>query len=73
MKLHGAPSISLVDSGLAKRRRDRRLRTFWWHGHLSMKMAVATTKNHSNNLYCVTQLQVFMELVYTSLRSHPLW
>ena len=25
----------------AKRRRDRRLRTFWWHEHLSMKMAVA--------------------------------
>ena len=33
----------LMDNGSAKRRRNRSLRTFWCHEHLSMKMAVATT------------------------------
>ena len=33
----------LMDSGSAKRRRNRSLRTFWRHEHLSMKVAVATT------------------------------
>ena len=60
MKLHGAPFISLVDSGSAKRRRDRRLRTFWRHEHPSMKMVVATTMHHSNSytLRCVTQVAI---------------
>ena len=43
MKLHGAPFILLVDNGSAKSRRNRSLRTFRRHEHLSMKMAVAIT------------------------------
>ena len=44
MNLHGAPFILLVDNG--SHRRDRRLRTFWRHEHLSMKMAFMTATHH---------------------------
>ena len=47
MNLHGALFKLLVDSGSAKRRHDRRLRTFWRHENLSMKMALATATHHS--------------------------
>ena len=50
--------ISLVDSGLAKRRCDRRLRTFWRHEHQSIKMAVATTTHCTYTLRCVTQVSI---------------
>ena len=61
MNLHGAPFISLVDSGLAKRRRDRRLHTFLRHEILSMKMAVASTTHHSYTLCCVIQVSTARE------------
>ena len=44
-------------SGSAKRRRDRRLRSFWRHEHLSMKMA--------------DRFQKLVELARSSLRGHP--
>ena len=36
-----------VDKTSAKRRSDRRLRAFWRHEHLSLKMEVATATHHS--------------------------
>ena len=35
---------------LAKRRRDRRLRSFWHHEHLSMKVEVAYNSDYTNRV-----------------------
>ena len=55
MNLHGAPFILLVNNRSAKRRRDRRLRTFWRHEHLSMKMALMTATHCSYYTNGVTE------------------
>ena len=39
--------VDLAEVKASRRRRDRRLRTFWRHGHLSMKMEIATAMHHS--------------------------
>ena len=39
--------VDMVDIGAACRRRDRRLRAFWRHEHLSMTMVLATAMHHS--------------------------
>ena len=39
--------VDMVDIGATCRRRDRRLRAFWRHEHMSTKMALATATHHS--------------------------
>ena len=39
--------VYLAEVKVSRRRRDRRLRTFWRHGHVSMKMEIATAMHHS--------------------------
>ena len=48
MRLHDVLFKLLVDSGSAKCRSNRSLRTFWRHENLSMKMAVVTTTHLSS-------------------------
>ena len=43
---HGAPVILSIENGWARRRRDRRQRTFRRHEHLTMKMTFMSATYH---------------------------